>query len=143
MNPIKIKVKKLSQEAIIPCYAHEGDAGMDLFSIENLTIKAGKREMIHTGISIELPIGFVAPVWDKSGLAIKNGLKTIGGVIEHTYHGEYCVAIFNSSNQDYAIKKGQKIAQILIQPICTAEIEEVQELTKSVRGDKGFGSTGL
>jgi dUTP pyrophosphatase len=143
MNSIKVKVKKLSPDAILPKYAHEGDAGMDLFSIEDLIIKAGERALVHTGISIELPQGFVALIWDKSGLAAKNGLKTMGGVIEYTYRGEYCVVIFNSSNQNFEIKKGQKIAQILVQPICTAEIEEVQELSDSARGEKGFGSTGL
>jgi dUTP pyrophosphatase len=143
MNSIKVKVKKLSPDAILPKYAHEGDAGMDLFSIEDLIIKAGERALVHTGIYIELPQGFVALIWDKSGLAAKNGLKTMGGVIEYTYRGEYCVVIFNSSNQNFEIKKGQKIAQILVQPICTAEIEEVQELSDSARGEKGFGSTGL
>jgi dUTP pyrophosphatase len=143
MNSIKIKIKKLSPEAILPKYAHEGDAGMDVFSIENLIIRAGEKAMIHTGISIELPMGFVALVWDKSGLAAKNGLKTMGGVIEHSYRGEYCIIILNTSKEDFEIEKGQKIAQILIQPIFTAKIQEVEELSNSIRGENGFGSTGL
>ncbi len=143
MNSVRIKIKKLSLDAIIPSYAHEGDAGMDLFSSEEIVIAGGERKLVKTGISIELPEGFVALIWDKSGLALKNGIKTMGGVIEHTYRGEYGIILFNSSKEDFKIKKGQKIAQILIQPIFTANIEEVEELTKTKRGSSGFGSTGL
>ena len=142
-NKVKIKVKKLHPDAIIPYYPHEGDAGLEIFSVEDLIIKAGERALIPTGLSIELPPGYVSLIWDKSGLASKSGLKTMGGVIEHGYRGEYKIVIFNSSKEDYPIKKGQKIAQLLVQPIMTAEIEEVQELSESSRGADGFGSTGL
>ncbi len=142
-NKLKIKVKKLHPEAILPYYPHEGDAGMEIFSIEDVNIKAGERALISTGLSIELPSGYVCLVWDKSGLAAKNGLKTMGGVIEHSYRGEYKIVLFNTSKEEYSIKKGQKIAQLLIQPIITAEIEEATELSESTRGADGFGSTGL
>jgi dUTP pyrophosphatase len=140
---IKIKIKKLTPEAKIPSYAHEGDAGMDLFSCgEDFILKPKYRKLIGTGISIELPPGFVALIWDKSGIA-NNGIKTMGGVIEHTYRGEYKVILANLSSKNYEIKKGQKIAQVLIQKVETAEIEEVSSLSESVRGDKAFGSSGL
>jgi len=140
---IKIKIKKLTPEAKIPAYAHEGDAGMDLFSCgEDFILKPKYRKLIGTGISIELPPGFVALIWDKSGIA-NNGIKTMGGVIEHTYRGEYKVILANLSSKNYEIKKGQKIAQVLIQKVETAEIEEVSSLSESVRGDKAFGSSGL
>lgn len=142
-NKIKVKVKKLHQDAIIPQYAHQGDAGMDLYSVENLIIKAGERALVPTGLSIELPAGHVALVWDKSGLAAKNGIKTMAGVIEYTYRGEYKIVMFNTSKEDFEIKKGQKIAQLLIQPIMTADVEEVKELSDTNRGSGGFGSTGL
>lgn len=137
-----LKVKKLNPEAILPKYAHKGDAGMDLFSCEDTVLKPGEGKMISTGISTEFPEGYVALIWDKSGVAA-SGIKTMGGVIEHTYRGEYKVIMFNTGKQDYPVKKGQKIAQLLIQPIVTAEVEEVSELSDSVRGDGAFGSTGL
>ena len=141
-NKIKIKVKKLHPSAIIPSYAHPGDAGMDIYSVEDVIIKAGERALVATGLSIEFPAGNVALVWDKSGLAAKNGIKTMAGVIEYTYRGEYKIVMFNTSKQDFEIKKGQKIAQLLIQPIMTADVEEVNELSDTARGVGGFGSTG-
>jgi dUTP pyrophosphatase len=108
-----------------------------------MIIKAGERALIPTGLSMEFPPGNVALVWDKSGLAAKNGLKTMAGVIEHSYRGEYKIVVFNTSKDDYEVKKGQKVAQLLIQPIHTAEIEEVQELSQTSRGEGGFGSTGV
>lgn len=140
---VKIKIKKLNREAKIPSYAHSGDAGLDLFSNEeNFILKPKHRKLIGTGISIELPPGFVSLIWDKSGVAL-NGIKTMGGVIEHTYRGEYKVILVNLSSKNYEIKKGQKIAQLLIQRIETAEIEEVNSLSETNRGEKAFGSSGL
>ncbi|MEK6936405.1 MAG: dUTP diphosphatase [Nanoarchaeota archaeon] len=141
-NKIPIKIKKLNLEAIIPSYAHEGDAGMDIFSCEDCVIKPGEKHLVSTGISIEFPEGYVALVWDKSGVANK-GIKSMGGVIEYTYRGEYKIILYNTSKEPYEIKKAQKIAQLLIQPIMTAEIQEVSELSETKRGDGGFGSTGL
>jgi dUTP pyrophosphatase len=141
-NKVKLKVKKLHPDAILPSYAHSGDAGLDLYSIEDTIIKAGERALIPTGLSIELPQGYVSLIWDKSGLAAKNGIKTMGGVIEYTYRGEYKIVMLNTSKEDFKITKGQKIAQLLIQPIITAEVEEAQELSETSRGQGGFGSTG-
>jgi dUTP pyrophosphatase len=143
MNKIKIKVKRLNPDAVLPKYAHEGDAGMDLFSCEDIIVKAGERSLVSTGLSIEFQEGYVALIWDKSGLAAKKGIKTMGGVIEYTYRGEYKVVMLNTSKEDHVIKKGDKIAQLLIQPIMSAEVEEVSELSRSVRGESGFGSTGV
>lgn len=140
---IKIKVKRLHPDAILPSYAHPGDAGMDIYSVEDKIIKTGERVLVSTGLAIELPEGYVSLIWDKSGLANNFGLKTMGGVIEHTYRGEYKIVMFNTSKEDYFIKKGAKIAQLLVQPIITAEIEQVEELSDSSRGQSGFGSTGL
>lgn len=139
---MKLKVKKLHPDAILPNYAHAGDAGLDIHSVEDITIKSGERALISTGLSMEFPEGHVCLIWDKSGMAAKNGIKTMGGVIEHTYRGEYKIVMFNTSKEDLKISKGQKIAQALIQPIITAEIEEVQELSETTRGNDGFGSTG-
>jgi dUTP pyrophosphatase len=139
---MKVKIKKLVPEAIIPKYAVDGDAGMDLYSVEDVTISAGDRYPVATGLSMELPAGFVALIWDKSGIALKKGIKTMGGVIEHTYRGEYKIILFNTSKEAFEVKKGDKIAQVLIQPIVTAEIEEVATLSETERGAGGFGHTG-
>ena len=139
---VLVKVKKIHQDAILPRYAHPGDAGMDLFSCVDLTIKAGERALVPTGISMEFPQGHVALIWDKSGLAANKGIKTMAGVIEYTYRGEYKIVLLNTSNDDFFIKKGDKIAQVLIQPISTAEVVEVSDLSETSRGAGAFGSTG-
>ena len=138
-----IKFQKILDEAIIPHYAHPGDAGMDIFSAEETVIKEGERKNIRTGLKMELPEGFVGLVWDKSGLALKNGIKTMAGVIDSCYRGEIGIVLVNLSGQDYKIEKGQKIAQMLIQKIERAEIEEARELSETKRGEGRFGSTGL
>jgi len=137
-----VKVKKLKPDANLPSYAHEGDAGMDIYSCEDKLIKAGERATVSTGISLEFEKGYAALVWDKSGLAAKHGIKTMAGVGDSIYRGEYKIVLLNTSDSDYYIKKGDKICQILIQPVEQAEIEEVFELGKSERGENGFGSSG-
>lgn len=139
---MKLKIKKLREDAILPSYAHKGDAGLDLFSCENCVLYPGEIKMVSAGIAIELPEGYVALVWDKSGIAAR-GIKTMGGVLDCIYRGELKVVMLNTTKEPYEIKKSQKIAQLLIQPIVTAEIEEVSELSESERGEGGFGSTGL
>ncbi|MDA3836832.1 MAG: dUTP diphosphatase [Nanoarchaeota archaeon] len=140
---VKIKVKKLHPDAKLPLYAKPGDAGMDIFSYEDVIIYPGKRHSVSTGVSIALPIGYVSLIWDKSGIAL-NGLTKMAGVIDSEYRGEYKILLLNVSDKPYEIKKGQKVAQILIQEIVSPEIEEVEELDMDTsRGTGGFGSTGL
>lgn len=103
-----IKFQKILNEAVISHYAHPGDARMDIFSAEETVIKAGKRKNIRTGVKMELPEGFVGIVWDKSGLALKNGIKTMAGVIDACYRGEMGIILVNLSEQDYKIEKWQK-----------------------------------
>lgn len=143
INKIPVKVKKLNSDAIIPNYAHPGDAGLDIYSCEDCIIKAGERYLVSTGLSMELPEGYVAFIKDKSGISSKFGITHLAGVIEYTYRGEYKIALLNTSKEDYIIKKGDKIAQIVILPVATAEIKEVSELSDTSRGTGGFGSTGL
>jgi dUTP pyrophosphatase len=142
-NKVKIKVKKLREDALIPHYNHEGDAGMDLYAVENIILWPNEPVAVPTGLSIELPKGYVALVWDKSGLSLKEGIKTMAGVMDSNYRGEYKIVLLNTTNQYYYIDKGDKIAQILIQPIMNAEVEEVTELSETTRGSNGFGSTGM
>lgn len=140
---VQIKIKKLHKDAITPKYTLAGDAGLDLFSIEDLSIDPGERKAVPTGIAIELPEGYVSLIWDKSGVALRGGIKSMGGVIERTYRGEYKIILLNTSKDRYIIKAGDKIAQLLIQPIITADVVEVKELSDSPRGQGGFSSTGI
>ncbi|MDQ3014443.1 MAG: dUTP diphosphatase [bacterium] len=140
--PVVLKVKKMHPDAIVPSYAHPGDAGMDLYCYETITIKKGERVKIGTGVAIELPEGYVSLIWDKSGLATHHGLTNLGGVIDAGYRGEYFVTLLNVGDADYLLEKGHKIAQLLIQKVEHAQIEEVAELMDSPRGGGGFGSTG-
>ncbi len=138
-----LKVKKLHPDAIVPKYAHEGDAGLDLFSIEDLEISPGEKKLISTGISIEIPKNYVGLVWDKSGMAANHNLHTLAGVIDSGYRGEVKIVLMNLGKESKQIEKSQKIAQLLIQPIETAGIQEVLELSDTSRGEGGFGSSGL
>jgi dUTP pyrophosphatase len=139
---IPVKVKKLKPNAILPNYAHRGDAGLDLYSTENYIIPSGKRQLVSIGISMELPEGYFASIRDKSGLALKKGITILGGVIEYTYRGEYGVVVLNTSEEDFVINEGDKVAQVVIQPVASAKIWEVSELSETQRGDGAWGSTG-
>ncbi len=140
---MKIKIVKIEEDAKIPNYANLSDAGMDLFSIEEVVLKIGERQAIRTGIKTEIPDGYVGLVWDKSGLALNNGIKTMAGVIDSGYRGEIKIVLINLGDEDFEIKKGQKIAQMLVQKVERPEIELVDELNATERGENGFGSTGL
>jgi dUTP pyrophosphatase len=139
---VKVKIKKLIPGAILPHYSHKGDAGLDIYSTEDFVLTHEMRHAVSTGISMELPKGYVSLIWDKSGLAAKKGITVLGGVIDAHYRGEYKIILYNTEKDDFVIRKGDKIAQVLIQPIETAEIEEVEELSETSRGEGRFGSTG-
>lgn len=140
---MKIQIKKLDPEAKIPTYAHPGDAGMDMYALKDTTLPGGAQALISTGIAMEIPQGYVGLVWDKSGLSVKQGLKTLAGVIDAGYRGEIAIAISNLRTTPHVFNKGDKIAQMLIQKVEQAEFEEVESLTETSRGDGGFGSTGV
>ena len=129
-------------DAKLPTYAHNGDAGFDLYAIESVTIRVSERVLVSTGISMEIPDGYVGLIWDKSGLSMNHGLKNLGGVVDAGYRGEIKAGMVNLSAEDYTITVGHKVAQMLIQKVEHAEITEVTELSDSTRGKGGFGSTG-
>lgn len=137
-----IKFKRLSKDAIMPSYAHPGDAGLDLYSIENYTLKPGERYAFNMGFALEIPKGYVALVWDKGSLPFKAGVHTLAGVGDSGYRGEYLIILINLGKKSYQIEKGDKIAQLLIQPIVNAKIREVKALSKTSRGEGKLGSTG-
>jgi dUTP pyrophosphatase len=137
-----LRIKKLHPDAIVPSFAHPGDAGFDLFASEHIIVKPQERVSVPTGIAVEIGDGYVGLIWDKSGLSHKHGLKTMGGVIDAGYRGEVKVGMINLSNETYTFEKGHKVAQMLIQKIEHPTIELVDELSDSSRGTGGFGSTG-
>jgi dUTP pyrophosphatase len=137
-----LKVKRLDKAAKLPSYAHEGDAGLDLFSAEDYTLKPNERKAVRTGIAMAIPKGYVGLVWDKSGLAAKHGIKTMAGVVDSGYRGEILVVLKNLGDSDFAVEKNMKIAQMLVQPVESKKVVEVEDLDATSRGEKGFGSTG-
>lgn len=141
---IKVQIKKIKDNAIVPKYAHEGDAGVDLYSTEDYTLKPNERVLVSTGIKIAVPEGYEAQVRPKSGLALKSGIGVANtpGTVDAGYRGEVGVIAINLGNEDYKIEKGKKIAQMVFNKIEAAEFEEVEDLDETKRGEGGFGSTG-
>ena len=138
---MKIKVKKLKEDAKMPSYAHPGDVGMDLYAMETVTIAPGEHYRFWHGFAFEFPEGYAAIVKDKSSIS-KAGLHTMGGVFDAGYRGEYNTHLVILSSEPYTIEAGDKVSQLIIYPVAIAELEEVSELADSARGEGGFGSTG-
>jgi dUTP pyrophosphatase len=139
-----LKIKKLHPEAVAPSYSHPGDAGLDLFAVEDAQIEAGASKLVKTGISIELPPGTEGQVRPRSGLALKHQITLLNspGTIDEGYRGEVGVIVINHGKEAFQVTKGMKIAQLLIKPVLRVEIEEVEDLSDTARGAGGFGSTG-
>jgi dUTP pyrophosphatase len=125
-----------------PKGAQEGDAGSDLRASEEITIPSKGRCLVPTGISMAIPKGYVGLIWPRSGLAVKRGIDSGAGVIDSGYRGEICVLLFNHSDDDFKVVKGDRIAQILIQKVETPQFIQVETLDETERGAGGFGSTG-
>lgn len=145
MNNIKVNVKKLTDDAILPSYGTPFAAGADLYSAsETFSIEPGKTVLVHTGIAVEIPVGYVGLIYARSGLATKKGLAPANkvGVIDSDYRGEIMVALYNHSDQTREVEKGERVAQLVITPYLTAELCEVETLSDTARGEGGFGSTG-
>lgn len=140
-----IKIKKLHPDAVIPSYAHKGDSGMDVYSIEDFELKTFERKLVKTGLSFEIPFGYEIQTRPKSGLAIKHGITIVNapGTIDSCYRGELGIILMNTGKEVYHVKRGEKIAQIVLQKVEEIEFEEVKELDETSRGEGGFGSTGL
>lgn len=141
-----VNIKKLDKNATIPTYGTEFSAGADLYACMNspITIHPGQTEFIHTGIALEVPVGYAGLVYARSGMACKKGLAPANkvGVIDADYRGEIMVALHNHSNEAIEVLDGDRIAQLVITPYLTAAFNEVNELNETVRGEGGFGSTG-
>ena len=138
-----LKVKRLSKTAIVPQYAHDDDAGLDLFVAETLTLAPGERGQVKTGIAVAIPQGYAGLIWDKSGVSHNGGIKTLGGVIDAGYRGEILIGVVNVGAESYTFAEGGKAAQLLIQAIERVVVVESDVLDETLRGERGFGSTGV
>ena len=138
---MKIKIKRLKENAKLPTYAKKGDVGMDMYAMETVTIKPMEHVRLWHGFAMEFPEGFAAIVKDKSSIS-KAGLHTMGGVFDSGYRGEYNTHLVNLGSEAYTIEEGDKVSQIIIYPVAIAELEETDTLSESDRGEGGFGSTG-
>lgn len=141
-----LKFKRIHPDAELPSYAHLSDAGMDIRSVEELTILPGKRALVHTGLVMILPPNYEAQVRPRSGLALKKGITVLNtpGTIDSGYRGEVGVILINLGEEPFEIKKGDKIAQIVIAPVTQPEeIVETDLIDETDRGEGGFGSTGV
>src|SRR3989338_4815711 len=139
---MKIKIKRLKPNATLPTYAHPGDVGLDLYSLEDYELRPGERKIFDLGFALELPDGYAAIVKDKSSLPRNGGVHTLGGVFDAGYRGEDNVNLVNLGSEPYRVEPGHKIAQLLIVPIVRAELEPDDDLSETARGTGGFGSTG-
>ncbi len=138
----KLYIKLINNNNILPSKYTENAAGIDLSSNEDGIIETQERQMISTGIIIQIPDGYYGRIAPRSGLALKNGIDVFAGVIDSDYRGEIKVILYNSDkNKKYEYKKGDKIAQLIIEKYYNLEIEKLNEISKSERGDKGFGSS--
>lgn len=139
---MQIKIKRLKPDAKLPTYAHPGDVGMDLYSLEDYDLQPGERKIFPVGFALEFETGYAAIVKDKSSLPKNGGIHTMGGVFDAGYRGEYNVQLINLGQEPYQIEAGHKIAQLIIYPVAIADLVETATLSDSERGLGEFGSTG-
>jgi len=136
-------VKRVREDARLPRRVRPGDAGFDLYSAEDVTLLPGRREVVPTGIAVAIPSGWVGLIKDRSGLAAKNGIHCLAGVIDENYRGEVKVVLYNTGTEPVTLPAGSRIAQLVVVPYYPGVPKEVQELPPSNRGEEGFGSSGL
>jgi dUTP pyrophosphatase len=139
---MKLRIQKILPEAKIPASPYRGDAGMDIFSVEEVSIAPGEKAAIKTGLKLAIPEGYAGFVWDKSGLAVKHHIKTMAGVIDSNYRGELMIVLTNLGKEPYLVEKGSKIAQLIAAPIAVPEVVEEEINDETERGEGGFGSSG-
>jgi len=139
----QFQVKLLSENATLPMKGSPLSAGFDLSSAHDTVIKAGSRGLVNLDISVACPPGTYARIAPRSGLAVKKGIDVGAGVVDADYRGPVCVVLFNFGDEDFQVKQGDRIAQLILEQVCMAEAVQVEELDDTVRGAGGFGSTGV
>lgn len=139
-----LPIKRITETAVMPTRAHSGDAGLDLYADESVLVESMGRVLVNTGISVAIPPGYVGLIWPRSGLAAKYSISVDAGVIDAGYRGPVKVLMTNSSHSSsYGIRRGDKIAQLLIQPVSLMPAVEVDELDETERNANGFGSSDV
>lgn len=144
-RPMEIRLKQLDKELPLPSYAHDGDAGCDLYSRINLLLKPGERELVPTGIAVSIPEGYAGFIQPRSGWALEYGISIVNtpGLIDSKYRGEIKVILINlDPRKEFRIKRGDKICQLVIQRVERVDFNAVSDLDQTKRGKDGFGSTG-
>ncbi|HYG10307.1 MAG TPA: dUTP diphosphatase [Pyrinomonadaceae bacterium] len=134
---------KLHPAAKLPVRGSAGAAGLDLFAIEELTLEAGARVAVRTGLSVAVPRGFYGRIAPRSGLALRHGLDVLAGVIDSDYRGEIVCALVNHGREALTLEAGQRVAQLIVEAIITPEPAWADALDETARGEGGFGSTGI
>ncbi|GAV31341.1 deoxyuridine 5'-triphosphate nucleotidohydrolase [Coriobacteriaceae bacterium EMTCatB1] len=143
---MELRIKRLDPDLPLPRYAHEGDAGLDLFAAADVTLAPFERALVPTGIAVAIPEGYAGFVQPRSGLAIRLGLGLVNspGLIDSHYRGEIKVVAVNlDPTEPITIKRGDKVAQLVIQQVARVRLVETDELDQTARGEGGFGSTGV
>lgn len=137
--------KRIHPDAVLPAYAHASDAGMDLRSVDDVVVPSGGRALVHTGLVMALPPMHEGQVRPRSGLALKHGITVLNtpGTIDAGYRGEVGVILANFGDADFPVKKGDKIAQLVIAPVLQPAVAEIDVVDETDRGADGFGSTGV
>jgi dUTP pyrophosphatase len=143
---VKLEIKRIDPGLPMPAYAHDGDAGLDLYAAESVTLEPFRRRLVPTGIAVAIPEGYAGFVQPRSGLAVRHGLSLVNtpGLIDSHYRGEIKVIAINLDPETpIVIQRGEKLAQLVIQPVARVQLAEVDVLDETVRGEGGFGSTGV
>ena len=139
---MNIEIKKLHDDAYLPSRNSSGAAGYDLYAIGHDVVRAGERKLVNTGVSIAIPHGYYGRIAPRSRLALNHGIDILAGVVDSGYRGEICALLVNLGDKNFAYRKGDRIAQIIIEKCHDVEWQEVKELNGTHRGDGGFGSSG-
>src|SRR5215204_598732 len=137
-----LRFKRLDDRATLPTRGSDSSAGLDIYSIEDISIEPKQRVLARTGLAIAVPIGFYGRVAPRSGLAVKNGLDVLAGVIDSDYRGEVCCALLNTGDATLTLPSGSRLCQLIIEQIITPTPTWAEDLDETARGAGGFGSTG-
>jgi dUTP pyrophosphatase len=141
---IEIAVRRLREDAVLPHQAYDGDAGLDLAACEEMTLGPGERAVVRTGIAVEIPEGYAGFVQPRSGLAARHGIGIVNspGLVDSGYRGEIRVVLLNTdASEPFTVERGTRIAQLVIAPVASVRLVQVDELATSERGTRGFGSS--
>lgn len=141
---IEVAVRRLRDEAVLPVQAYPGDAGLDLVACEGARLSSGQRVVVPTGIAVEIPEGYAGLVLPRSGLAARHGITVVNspGLVDSGYRGEIRIVLLNTDpNAEFVVEPGMRIAQLVVAPVASVQLVEVDELATSERGARGFGSS--